>query len=505
MVARSLPVLTAACLAILAGSAAPQAIQMKSVLSTATGDQPRASALCDFDADGDLDLAVLTTAELRMFTNSGGSFAAGQVVDLGQGPDAGRVTAGDLDGDGDVDLAATHRGGWIVLLENAAGVLSVRTTLALQGAPDDVVSGDLDQDGDLDLFTASEFGVVLHALWSQGPYQFTVQRYQVRADATSLAVGRVTGFGALDLVVSSTNSRLIQVFRPAGAGGPALVGLPPVKLDIKPMDIALGDLDGNAFADIVATGYVDGGITFGRGQVLDSDGFGQLQKGPVFPVNPGPGASCALGDFDEDGALDLAVNNVLGDVLTIFQNDGAGSFPPPSTPFLTDYACFDLDVGDLDGDGAADLVASATAFDRLWVLLNAAVGTPCAMASYCTAKTHSLGGKSAIGSSGLPGFGSQGFAITLSGAVPNQIALAIWSDSGAASLPFSNGTLCVQPPLKRFTAQQLSASGSASRAVPISAAMIGAQRWYQWWFRDPAHPDGTGVGLSDGLSVVACP
>ena len=114
-------------------------------------------------------------------------------------------------------------------------------------------------------------------------------------------------------------------------------------------------------------------------------------------------------------------------------------------------------------------------------------------------------GQAAIGTSGLPGFGSQGFAVTLSGAVPNQIGLAIWGQSGAASLPFANGTLCVQPPLKRFQAQMISASGSASRSVPISAAMIGSQRWFQWWFRDPAHPDGSGVGLSDGLSVVACP
>lgn len=505
MDSRHLPLLATTSLAILAGSAAAQGVQMKSVVPYATGDQPRSSALCDLDADGDLDLAALTTGELRMFMNLGGSFAAGQVVDLGLGADAGRVTAGDLDGDGDVDLAATHRAGWIVFLENGAGVLSVRTSLALQGAPDDVVSGDLDQDGDLDLFAASEFGVVLHALWSKGPFQFTVQRYPVRPDATDLAVGRVTGFSALDLVVSSTNSRLIQVFRSADAGGPALVGLPPVKLDIKPMDIALGDLDGNAFADIVATGYVDGGITFGRGQVVDSGGFGQLHKGPVFPVSPGPGASCALGDFDEDGALDLAVNNVLGDVLTVFLNDGAGAFPPPSTAFSTDYACFDLDVGDLDGDGAADLVAMATNYDRMWVLLNAAVGTPCAVASYCSAKQHSLGGTAAIGSSGLPSFGSQGFAVTLTGAVPNQVELAIWSEAGAASLPFANGTLCVQPPLKRYSAQVLSAQGSASRAVPISAAMIGSQRWYQWWFRDPAQPDGTGVGLSDGLSVVACP
>jgi hypothetical protein len=35
--------------------------------------------------------------------------------------------------------------------------------------------------------------------------------------------------------------------------------------------------------------------------------------------------------------------------------------------------------------------------------------------------------------------------------------------------------------------------------------MIGTSRYYQVWFRDPAHPDGTGVCLSDALAVVFCP
>ncbi len=32
--------------------------------------------------------------------------------------------------------------------------------------------------------------------------------------------------------------------------------------------------------------------------------------------------------------------------------------------------------------------------------------------------------------------------------------------------------------------------------------MVGVQRNYQLWFRDPNHPDGTGVGLSSAVDVT---
>jgi hypothetical protein len=39
----------------------------------------------------------------------------------------------------------------------------------------------------------------------------------------------------------------------------------------------------------------------------------------------------------------------------------------------------------------------------------------------------------------------------------------------------------------------------------VTADLVGQTRWYQWWYRDPTHPDGTGVALSDGLEVTYCP
>ena len=83
-----------------------------------------------------------------------------------------------------------------------------------------------------------------------------------------------------------------------------------------------------------------------------------------------------------------------------------------------------------------------------------------------------------------------------------DIAIALGSQAGPANLPFANGTLCVQSPLERLSFQQAFASGVAATATPIDSAMVGTTPWYQWWYRDPDHPDGTGVGLSSALEVT---
>jgi hypothetical protein len=497
-------------LLVLSAAAAPalaQGVQMKSVVSYPAGSLPRATALADMDGDGDLDVVVTAQgpAQVQVLLNAGGALSAGPSLGLGLPGDVGRVAAGDLDGDGDVDLAVTHLTGVLLLVENVGGALVTHGSVSLTAAPDDVAAGDLDGDGDLDLVVAGEQGRVLFALWNQGGFAFTQQAYPIPQGVTSLALGRVTGFTPLDVVVVNRTTNEVTVLWPSDLGVYALVPLPPVVLDnVNPYDVAVGDVDGNGFADVVAVGATYQGLTLGRGQVVFSSGAGALHKGASFFPKPGPIGSCALADLDLDGRLDLAVGGIIAPQVVAYVNDGSGTFAGQPFGFLTDYSGFDLEAADLDGDGAADLVELSPGAGQAWVLLNAATGTPCALTSYCTAKTHSLGGAASIGASGLPSFGGQGFGLVLDGAIPSAVAIGIAGTSGPAALPFAGGLLCVQPPLKRLTPRKLSPTGTGSLAVPVTTAMIGQSRWYQWWYRDAAHPDGTGVGLSDGLAVTFC-
>ena len=136
-------------------------------------------------------------------------------------------------------------------------------------------------------------------------------------------------------------------------------------------------------------------------------------------------------------------------------------------------------------------------------------------ASYCTAKTNSLGCVPAIGSNGTPSVSNfEPFLVTATNVLNNKTGYVFYGLNGAATIPFQGGTKCVAAPTRR-TPNQLSggnASGDdcsggysfdfnalvASGANP--ALIEGVDVWTQYWMRDPQSASTT--GLTDGLHFV---
>jgi hypothetical protein len=123
--------------------------------------------------------------------------------------------------------------------------------------------------------------------------------------------------------------------------------------------------------------------------------------------------------------------------------------------------------------------------------------------AYGTGKTTSLLTVPQLSSRSFPSVGAAQFSLEVTQAVPNKVGLA-FHGVGQASVPFQGGTLLVQPPIERLPAVLLDGAGSASIAVPMPPSWAGTTRNFQFWFRDPDHPDGWGIGLSNGLEVVFC-
>lgn len=123
---------------------------------------------------------------------------------------------------------------------------------------------------------------------------------------------------------------------------------------------------------------------------------------------------------------------------------------------------------------------------------------------YGSGKTTSIGTHPTLAGVGSPTFAQNDFQIELLGGVPGKPGLMMFA-SEAGSTPFLGGTLWLAPPLKRGPAFVIDAVGYAVVDVNVTLELIGQQRCYQAWFRDPVHPDGTGVGLSDALAVVFGP
>ncbi len=330
----------------------------------------------DLDGDGDIDLI------------------AGRSIYFARGALAPRFEVGnlgelvDVDGDGDLDSGLTTTPqccglapGFRTLANDGSGraTLTSLPTFALPAGytqPNDQGLGDWDGDGDPDLLVSWWSGVV-------GLFRTTLFRNvagTLHGDLEVFPVGPqpfdsgqsrrlaldVDRDGDLDLVrsriASSTNN--VSVYWNDGNGG-----FSPGEPLMDEIVLGLADLDDDGIEDVLA-GTASG---LGWRRLLPAGGLGPYV---AFPLANRPLRALGVGDLDGDGDLDLATT-VDGDQPLLLENDGGGGFTPhpgflPTVSFPDNTV---VDVGflalDVDADGDQDLVMrpypSAGSCHQVWL------------------------------------------------------------------------------------------------------------------------------------------
>lgn len=136
--------------------------------------------------------------------------------------------------------------------------------------------------------------------------------------------------------------------------------------------------------------------------------------------------------------------------------------------------------------------------------------------SYCTGKLNSQGCAPAISSTGSTSLsGPDNFVLHGANLVENKAGFLFWSFQPLAA-PFAGGVRCVGIAIR--TPQQNSMGEpypsvctgqyhfAFTHAYAAQFALApGTTIYSQWFSRDPANPDGTGVSLSNGLEATLCP
>jgi hypothetical protein len=342
-------------------------------------------ALGDLNQDGKPDLVVASGRDrtITVLLNRGsGRFRAARRRPIKLPDSPSEMILRDLNGDGKLDLALANHDSYGVMFllgdGNAGFALAPHSPIIMKEGQHPhthgLEAGDLNGDGKIDLVTVnSDPDNDVSLVLGDGRGGFT------RAPGSPFAVGRspypcalgdVNGDGHLDILATTTDRR-----KPEQASDRALTllwgdgraGFRRSEVALRtahPWFVLVGDVNGDRKPDLVSTHAERSELT-----VLVGDGKGGFTETHGSPFDLGHAAwQVAVADVNRDGKADVVA--AAGDGVRVMLGDGRGRFQPaPGSPFPAGKGAWRLAFGDVNGDGKPDVATSNLESDSVAVLL----------------------------------------------------------------------------------------------------------------------------------------
>ncbi|HWW84649.1 MAG TPA: VCBS repeat-containing protein [Vicinamibacterales bacterium] len=335
---------------------------------------PPSLVVGDFDGDGVVDLAEANFPDSTISILKGLGNGRFQTTARTAVPNFPSEMAGaDFDGDGHLDLAIANQaiglvGGNTVSILLGRGDLTFQTAPPVSvGSPVAIVAADLNNDGRPDLAVTNVFGNSVSILLGNGDGTFQhAPPVPVGNNPTALAAADLNGDGCIDLVVANLNANNMSI--PGSIS--VLLGqcdgtfqiAPEVTVGVRPLSVAVGDLNGDGQLDLAVVNEFGNPPT----SILLGNGDGTFQAAPDVPAT---GDRVLIADFNGDGYQDLAVSNVNGDDVTILLGRGDGTFRVRLLAGVGQAPEF-LVQADFNGDGFPDLATADYDSQTVTILMN---------------------------------------------------------------------------------------------------------------------------------------
>lgn len=342
-------------------------------------------AFADVDGDNDQDVMISdysdgdSNACVLYINNGEGDFSAStdSYFDEYYG---GYFAFADVDGDNDQDVLIT--GGQSsypsrLYLNDGTGIFTYATGSSFPYVEfASVAFGDVDNDGDLDLAIAGK-GYLYYTISELyindglGNYTPSTSSYLIPVSNGAIGFDDIDGDNDLDLIITGFNTGSndeylykSEVYRNDGLGNFLIEGNIPLK-EVGSGTVAFADIDGDNDQDLLITGKDSSNGDDYVSNLYNNDGTGFFT---LIPFTPFPGiihSHIAFADVDGDNDLDLFITGVnQGEsICELYFNDGLGNYTlAENTPFEGLYRGA-MAFADVDGDSDLDLIITGSQGD----------------------------------------------------------------------------------------------------------------------------------------------